>query len=1074
MGYQALNGITVKPIGSQNISRFQRTFDNTQSWPTSFAFGGWIYNASCDIGFNNQPSEIRLSIVLETENKSQQAAVFDINIHDLKGDAGNGADENLYDINLNGISFTNFVLFSYEINVETGPKILNVTFKDYSVVLDKIYIGLIKRQGNRHVYTARSLIDFPINCADCLLDGSSFKTNGYAYRNINYGSYVGINGKVYDNFASLNTNQNIFVEWEKLFKAKISPVKFDLNGGYLLLGTEEVTEELCGNIAGMSYNFNQLLASLRFRGMKFEGSFPKAINDSNFAYKQNYIGTLREVLQQWCSDLGYDFYCDGKTFIGINLNRPLDISKVVDIADPNTDFGSQFALNKNTAILSYKETNTLANSFRQAVITTNNFPKQVKTHSKSVKRYVGLLPMHPLDFNSPQRGRVLKRDIFGHLYHDSAWTNSFDPGSADLDKILYQLDNRLFSDVDVSIALSNYSDELRDIYCQDGALYGETEDIKNSNFKALGMMPIIEVTGSEEKFLAINASLGDPGDAATDTCRDARYYKVYVGYYYPKLKNDIVSWEKKAAESMYKFGLLTKGILRRFPYMSPNITQDVSPAAGLFGTQGTSFIRVKHNYEPDAKRYYDLYDAPYKDLLIYSGLKNVDDYFPTGLYVAEISNEWGTTQESFQRELALNLSDACVDEFGQQENFIDFQLSMPRKFQDWKLELFRPKANADIKDFQILFGESLQKIDKTNLQIDRTVQAYYDLHYNASPSCSKLHIMVLTDTRVHPNVSIDFIPKGRNFINPVMLHKYVQQQKEAHQRRSEYQTPSLCDLSLLQEMCDNIISGANLFNPDDPRFDCVLHSTTPNVFEEGFAPSYLFSPNSRGLEINITKNPIRNTDTDFIQSAMKGADEEGLIYFSDIMTNELTYRQQQASLTIIYPLSVNPEDDIYYRDILTTDIEIQNRSPEIDEMYGEPPNSAFNGATNIKVINNPVDPDLPPQLDPYSNKFVTYVTVITGNGQILKTVEQYHSFVANLNSYQLTGASKSIELKLAGTPDFFGSFTQYLSPIYGLNKLNINVGGDGVSTSLSFSDRPPVLPKQESILNKISARIVKK
>ena len=61
MGYQALNGITIKPKGSYNISRFQRSFDGNQAWPTSFAFDGWIYNASCDIGFSNQPTEIKLS-----------------------------------------------------------------------------------------------------------------------------------------------------------------------------------------------------------------------------------------------------------------------------------------------------------------------------------------------------------------------------------------------------------------------------------------------------------------------------------------------------------------------------------------------------------------------------------------------------------------------------------------------------------------------------------------------------------------------------------------------------------------------------------------------------------------------------------------------------------------------------------------------------------------------------------------------------------------------------------------------------------------------------------------------------
>jgi hypothetical protein len=87
-------------------------------------------------------------------------------------------------------------------------------------------------------------------------------------------------------------------------------------------------------------------------------------------------------------------------------------------------------------------------------------------------------------------------------------------------------------------------------------------------------------------------------------------------------------------------------------------------------------------------------------------------------------------------------------------------------------------------------------------------------------------------------------------------------------------------------------------------------------------------------------------------------------------------------------------------------------------------------------------------------------------------VEGYHNFIKQLNNYEVTGASKSIELSLAGTPDYFGTFKNYLQPIYGLNKISISVTDNGVVTNLSYADRPPQLPKQEAILNKIGPRIV--
>src|SRR5438045_537815 len=296
MAFQALQGITVTPKGSYNLSRFSNDFQGS-SWPTSFAFGGWIYNASCEIGFSQQPTEIRLSIVLEAKDRNQISAVFDIRPEDLRCDAGDGSDENLYDINFNGVTFTNFILYNYELSVEAGNKILTATFKDYSIILDKIYIGLLKRQGAKYVHSAASVIEFPVNCTDCTLMGNSFTQMGSAVRDIAFGSYAGINGQTYDNFESLTPVGNIYRQWERLFSAAPSSVRYDLNGGYLILGTEDASEEKCGDLAGVSYNFNQLLASLRFRGLNFGGVFPFAANDSDFIYKQNYIGTLREVLQ---------------------------------------------------------------------------------------------------------------------------------------------------------------------------------------------------------------------------------------------------------------------------------------------------------------------------------------------------------------------------------------------------------------------------------------------------------------------------------------------------------------------------------------------------------------------------------------------------------------------------------------------------------------------------------------------------------------------------------------------------------------------------------------------------------
>lgn len=1081
MAFQLLKGVQVTPRGNYNLGRFSKSLVNG-AWPNSFAFNGWIYQATTDIGFSNQASEIRLSIVLEVSDRDQKYAFFDIKDEDLKCGAGNGGDENWFDIDFNGVKFSNFYLYSKEIGIENGEKILNVTFKDYSIILDKIYIGLLKRQGKEFVRDANATISFAVLCPDCLLQGDSVTQVGYANRDISFGSYVGINGKTYDNFANVDSSMNIYPQWESLFTQPAKKPFFDLNGGYLIIGTEEATEEKCGGLAPVSYNFNQLLASLRMRGLNFTGTFPTSIKDADFIYHQNYIGTLREVLQQWCSDLGYDFYCSGKTFIGINLNKSLDISKVVQIADPTTELGSEFSLNKNSAIISYKSSTTLTNTFKQSVITTNSRPLEYKTHSKSPKRYVGYLPMHPIDLNRRSNDRVMRYNAFGSWYYDIAWGNNFNPGSNDRNKTLPELDGRTFGDIDTSIALSKYDSTLRDLFCQDRALYGETLEIRAANFRALGMVPLVELT-DESKAMAIENAIPENGDSISNICRDKRFYKVYIGYYYPKFKDDITSWEQSAAEAMYKHGILLKGLLTSYPYFPQDSLTDISPKAGFYGENGVSILRTQHSIEPAANQYYSLKMSPFKDLVLYSGLMspvkeklpidlNNTGLFPEGLFYTTLNNEWGTTQEDFKRKMSFSLDDPCIQEYATQESYTQIVNNIPKKYQDWRLEIFRPHVTPDLEKFDVEAQLALQNLP-VQTSYDKTVNIYYDHNFKLAESCSKLHIFVLTDTRTHPNVYLEFNPLGTEFVNPIMLQQYIDRLRDSEKRRVNTRTPSECDVTLLQEMCKNLMLN-NFTTLADPRFGCIQDEDKFNWFEDGFTYKYLTMPNSRALNIKVVKNPIRTSNTNALTSMFAEADVNGDFYFADVTSNLLTYNSSEVSMNIVYPISMNSvggPDGNYYRGVLTSNIEMENRSPEIVEIYGEPVNSINNNTSTIKVLNNSVDPDLQPQLDPYSSRFFSYLTVITGDSSVVTTISQYHELIKRLNFNELTNPMKTVDLVIAGAPSDMGNFSGYLSPDYGLNKMSLSVGSQGVTTSLSYADRAKVLPKAESVLNKINVRI---
>lgn len=1084
MAYQALSGIKITPRGPYYLARFSKTILNG-AWPTSYAFGGWIYNASCDIGYSNQPTEIKLSIVLEVSDMSQRYAFFDINDEDLKCDAGLGDDESYFDIDFNGVIFENFLLYEYSIDIQNNTKILTVTFKDYSIILDKIYIGLLKRQGIEFIHTSSARMEFAVTCPDCKLAGDSITTYSYADRDLAYGSYVGINGRTYDNFNNISVPGNIYKQWEAFFASGPQQPSFDLNGGFLMLGVEEATEERCGDLAPVSYNFNQLLASLRIRGMKFEGAFPKAITDADFVYRQNYIGTLREVLQQWCSDLAYDFYVSGKTFVGIGLNQPINIQPVSDVTDPTTSIGGSFALNQNSAILSYKSSSSLTNTFKQSVITTNNRPRNQKIHSKSPKRYVGILPLHPIDFNRHSNSPVLRYDALGTLFWDIAWANDLaSPFSADLHRTLPELDGRMFTEIDTSLALGRYDSALRDIYCQDRALYGETPEIRAANFRALGMVPLVEIT-DDSKTAIVEAFAQGGSDEISNICRDQRFYRVFIGYYYESFKNDIVTWEQNAANTMYKYGVVVKGLLNQYPYMPMNQLVDMSPKDGLYGSQGTSLLRIQHSIEPSAEQYYVLRMAPFKDLILYSGLLSPSSsttpipiynsgIFPTGLFYSSLNNEWGTSVESFKRYFNIDLIDPCVAAYGADTSSYDQMINgIPKKFQDWRLDYFRPIATPDLERFWDIADRYLQNIPNET-QYDRTSDIYYDLNYIEGGVCSKLHFLVLPDVRTHPNIAVSIDPKGREFINSVMLQSYIDRTRETTRRRIEMKTPTECDLTLLYEMCRNYISGQSTQATGDPRFGCIMEEDKWNWLEEGFTYSYLTQPNSRGIEISITKNPIRNNGYDSFRQTFAGCDINGDMYYTDLFSQLLETETYTFSHNIVYPVETNAvggPDGMYYRGCLSSEVDVENRTPEIIEVFGTPINSTSNNSSSIKVINNPVDLDLQPQLDPYSSRFWSYMTLLTGSGPIVATVEQYHHLIRQLNSYEMTTPMKTVELSIAGSPNDFGLFKNMLTPTSGLNKLSMSVNDNGLTTNLSFSDRPKVLPKQESILNKIGPRI---
>lgn len=1114
---QVLKGVKIKPRGSTN--RFI-----AQGWPNSYAFGGWIYSASVSVGFSSNPTEIKMSLVLETSSFNQTAAKFDINQDDLICHAGLGGLENetWYDIEIEGVKFENFILYEYDFSIEVNQKILNVTFKDYSIILDKIYVGLFKKQGYEEVfkYSSANKVKFPITCQDCYYNASSVITGlGVAYRNIDFASYIGTNEATKTLFEGYYYTQtdNAYDYWKKyLIDKATNPGKnsnrnnFDLNGGYLIIGTETVTEQYCNSAPDVNYNFIEFISSLRRAGLNILGDFPQPgpiTPEMHTSYRANYIGPLREVLQNWCSDLGYDFYFSGRFLIGIDLKNPIDINPITQISDPTTELGQNFAIDGqgNSAILSFKTSNSLGNTFKQSVIVENSHPITEVTNQKTIKRYVNILPLHPISLNLYNNADIFYNDknindiIFNRPYYE---TKYFSPNfiAQNKQKQFFLLDGRSYRDLDTAIALSKYNDTLRDIYTAqmalkndygpsyDGTPYHNTDPLQDyncrANFNALGMDPILEITDSQSKSEIISEffSNGEKNDIS-NLNMDSQYFRVFLGYYNETLKNEIVNWEKKAAEAMYKYGIVTNGNLKNEPYVSPDFVLDISPTAGFYGKNGLWYNTIKNNYSPNAGRYIDHIAPPFADVLLVNQLIE-QNYIPpsvripSGLWTATLDNQWGTRNEEFDEQLSLNLEDVCQSQYPLESNVSAILTSDTRQFQDWKLEYFRPIASPSLEKINDIIQDKRYNFDSI---LDGVVTTYFDNNLKEKKQCKKLHILIIPDTKTHPNLNVSFTQLGKNKINPVVLQNFKQKLYDINYERSQSKTPSVCSLSLAQEMCKNALRGEiyTTGNPDvllpieSERKNCATFEDRESLFIDGFSNQTLTSINSRSLVINISKNPPPINGQDKIGPV---SDLNGNYYYADLDTN-LQISRANSVLEIIYPIECNYKNGIIptanYLGVLSTSIETDVRMSAMNLIYGKPVNIKNNNTTSFKIINQTTDNSLTPQLNPVNNQITSFMTLINEGGgkSIISTPEQYYNTIVNLNNYNLDTPMKTVEMELAGSPNEFGTFINCISPKSGLNQMSISVTENGVRTSVSFSDRPKKLPKQEAILNKIGPRI---
>lgn len=262
-------------------------------------FGGMPFDVNWSFGGADSPSKLVINVVNENGEYS-----------DPQGSLGFGATES---ISIGGFTFNGY-LVSYQFKNSPDKKILELTYVDKGIDLDRYVVGLNNRWGKRGENEATNLI---------------------------------LVGKAYH---PCDQDLDSEVEYQET-EGQVDPcdpcpeMPPDKYGN----ACDPVLSDF--NIFEVYYTFNELISAIsKTFNCSFSGS--EYIN-----YKSNHIGPLRTVLNSWCSDLGLAFFWDpvGNELVFINRNQKIDIP-------------SQSALEGTANLIDLEYGGSVENTFTQGVI----------------------------------------------------------------------------------------------------------------------------------------------------------------------------------------------------------------------------------------------------------------------------------------------------------------------------------------------------------------------------------------------------------------------------------------------------------------------------------------------------------------------------------------------------------------------------------------------------------------------------------------------------------------------------------------------------------------------------------
>jgi len=496
-------------------------------------FNGYVYALSLDVGFDGAPTTLVLNLALnktikeakdassvkdqrsrdintlnqlnasrqtqatpigQINNKSEtfqgttntlsQLIDKDFNIEDKY--IGATTSYNVTIINGEGkktYQLKNFKISSYSLSKRNNEKILTVTLKDNSFVLDKIYVGVL---GVEVAIDARSEIDavvdqITLNCPSV----NSSKAGSVTVRNFKQKLHFAEKTLAEQLELKNNTGKTQIISDTASGKDRSNyiiikstdPLK-QINNGYgavILLGEEDFKDSIC-KASEIYYSFKSLIKAMKALGIVILPANSSAapgsstqkdslVDKSDGQIKRKYSGTLKNVLAQWCEEFSYSYVVDFSYESSSSINEVK--IKGIDLAD---------SLSKEEVLRTKLNLENLeASQSSEFVIRSQDFDYDLS--KKNLKLYSSLYFKDAKEQAIESEQSLGNRNFFNikilemfpQLFSNGTGGNGYD----------FCGSRRTYEQVLTSAILGKYSPKMRDIY-----------NYSIGAYQALGFLPI--------------------------------------------------------------------------------------------------------------------------------------------------------------------------------------------------------------------------------------------------------------------------------------------------------------------------------------------------------------------------------------------------------------------------------------------------------------------------------------------------------------------------------------------------------------------------------------------------------